>query len=157
MEKILFVDDQWCTETGKNVIIGTFGDLAYGDEKKYDFVFETAYDGFVYSSKVVVDRVKQENPSAVVLDMNFGKQKDYGETILEDLINEDPSLPVIIHSSASDQALMERCLGKGAKAWLVKKASKEQLEEILNKQLSCEGKLNDMGRKNEKVTEKSME
>tara|TARA_Y100000310_G_scaffold157610_1_gene157018 strand:+ start:1194 stop:1604 length:411 start_codon:yes stop_codon:yes gene_type:complete len=132
-KKILFVDDQWCEGRGQDVIVGAYGNLL---DRGYDFIFETAKNGSGYSFLPVMNRIKEENPDAMVLDMDFGDQQGYGETILREVKSIYTSLPVIIHSSASDQGLMDRCSNLGAEEWLVKKASESQLEGVLNKYIS---------------------
>jgi len=139
--KILFVDDQWCREDNQDTIIAAFGELF---EQGYKFVYDTARDIWGgYSELKVVETIRENSPlCAVVCDMNFtqdipfsdiyfNRYKKFGKTILKEIVKEFPDLPVIMHSSESDKDLIQECLDIGARAWLPKKATLEQLTSAL--------------------------
>ncbi len=135
--KILFVDDQWCLEDNQEIISGSYGSL---QREGYDFAYETAFNSLDYSVEKVVERVRKENPTAVVLDMDFNEESrssfdgsGFGKKILGALVRDNSNLPVFIHSSSEDEDLKNKCLEIGAKIWLYKRTPVEILREALNK------------------------
>ena len=139
-KKILFVDDQWCIEDKQCILRSDYGQLR---REGYDFLYETAFDESRgrYITEKVVQRVVQDSPSIVILDMdfckdpfdtrNFKSQTGFGRTILARLMQEDSELPVVIHSSSNDKALKADCLRIGAREWLEKKATYEELKRVV--------------------------
>ncbi len=140
LRKVLFVDDQWCKEQLRCIILSDYGQL---EREGYNLLYETAFDGLGYSTQKVVDTINQHAPIfAVISDMNFtdglsfgdpnyNTCKRFGRTLLARLKQEFPSLPVIIHSSEEDKGLVQQCLDLGALAWLPKKATYDKLKSTL--------------------------
>jgi DNA-binding NarL/FixJ family response regulator len=137
MKKILFVDDQWCRDDEQSLIEGAYGQLLRED---CEFLYETAFDSQrrIYSADLVSERVRKDDPSVVILDMDFTYERydggeGFGKTILSKLVQDHSGLAVIIHSSSSDSKLKEDCLNIGAQGWLEKKATYNEMKDVVDK------------------------
>lgn len=134
MRKLLFIDDQWCTIEERCTIIASFGSLQRGNDA-YDFLYETAEiaNGH-YGIRPVLNTLKN-NPEveAVVCDMNFGRQTNFGLDILIAIKAAHPNLPVIIMSSLRPEEIKEKVLEMGASEYLVKKPTIEEIRRTLEK------------------------
>jgi len=136
--RILFVDDIWCKEAKQCILRADYGQLR---REGYEFFYETAYDESAgrYTEDQVAQRVSQGDPSIVILDMdfnydsntNFKNGSGFGRNILRRLIQEDSGLPVVIHSSSNDKELQEDCLRIGAREWLEKKVTYEEMKRVI--------------------------
>ncbi len=128
---VLVVDDQW----GKSdfpIIQDRYGD---GKVQGYKFELEDAWNGQAYDKNKVVQRVRQLNPSAILLDLDFYPQIGYGLEIMKELNNLTPKIPVLMFSGTDTRkglALIGQCLFNGAKE-ANGKASASELKEALDR------------------------
>ncbi len=128
--KVLLVDDQW-GQADYPVIGERYGLLPVA------WKLESAESASgVYSSKKALDRIRKEKPSAVLLDIMFGRnQPRLGVEILESIRAQFPLLPVIIFTSLEskkDRELVVRCMELGANEYLEKAPNAEHMRSVLN-------------------------
>ena len=132
---ILFVDDQWCTPKGRDVLVAAFGELLDRDPPCV-FYYETAeMSSGQYSPEPVLTTLCA-NPQldAVVLDIMFGsKTNRMGLDILKAIRGKYPILPVFMMTSINKENLdvLERAMSLGANEYLVKKPTLEEFERVL--------------------------
>ncbi len=83
-----------------------------------------------------MELVASAKPDIVVLDIALGKEN--GLTILKQLREERPGLPVLILSMHDELLYAERCLRAGARGYVMKHEAGQNLIEALRKTLSGE-------------------
>jgi len=134
MKKLLFVDDQWCRRDERSTIIASFGALTRGEDS-YEFIYETAETYASHYGTAPVLKMIAGNPEieAVICDMNFGEQRNFGLNILRAIKASNPDLPVIIMSSLDRKEAAEEACAAGADGYLIKKPMLEELKKALEK------------------------
>ena len=132
---ILFVDDQWCTPKGRDVLVAAFGHLLEQDPPCV-FYFETAETAPGQYAPEPVLKTLAANPQidAVVLDIMFGSTANrMGLDILSAVREKYPILPVFMMTSLDKDNLdvLVNAMSLGANEYLVKKPTAEEFERVL--------------------------
>jgi two-component system, NtrC family, response regulator AtoC len=118
MAKILTVDDEFYILDLLKIFL---------EEKGHTVVAESG-------GLKVLEKVKTEKPSVVLLDVNLpGKS---GLSILKDLKELDPELPVIMITGVGDDEVGRACLKLGAFDYITKPIDFDYLERVLWAQLT---------------------
>jgi DNA-binding NarL/FixJ family response regulator len=86
--------------------------------------------------KTALELIESVRPDIVVLDIALGKEN--GLSILKQLTEEKPQLPVVILSMHDELLYAERCLRSGARGYVMKHEAGVNLIEALRKVLSGE-------------------
>jgi DNA-binding NtrC family response regulator len=126
--KILVIDDQW-GRVDDPMIPDRYGDLPF------EWLLESAEDNGKYSWRKALAVVHNEQPSVILLDMNFGEQEFLGIEILEKLRMTFPVIPIIIFTfleSAENRELVIKCMELGANEYLEKAPSAAQMKSVLD-------------------------
>lgn len=132
---VLFVDDQWCTSSGRDVLIASFGDLLRRDPPCI-FHYETGESSNgQYSPEPVLKQLEcTPKIDAIVLDVMFGSSANrLGLDILSAIRDRYPTLPVFMLTSLEGDNIdvVERAMELGANEYLVKKPTVEEFEKVL--------------------------
>ena len=132
---ILFVDDQWCTSKGRDVLIAAFGHLL-GQDPPCVFYFETAETAPGQYAPEPVLKTLFANPqiNAIVLDIMFGSTANrMGLDILSAVRAKYPILPVFMMTSLDRDNLdvLVKAMSLGASEYIVKKPSAKEFEHVL--------------------------
>ncbi|MGF9846635.1 response regulator transcription factor [Priestia megaterium] len=109
--KILIVDDHFVVREGLKLILET--------SDSYEVVGE-AEDG-----AMALDFIKELQPDVILMDLNMPKMS--GLEAIEKLKEQNSSIPIIILTTYNEDELMIRGLGLGAKGYLLKDTSRENL------------------------------
>src|SRR5690349_17507203 len=122
--KILVIDDQW-GRVDDPMIPDRYGDLPF------EWLLESAEDNGKYSCRKALAAVHNEQPSVILLDINFGEQEFLGIEILEKLRVTFPVIPIIIFTfleSVENRELVIKCMELGANEYLEKAPSAAQMK-----------------------------
>ena len=116
MPHILIVDDHSIVRTGLQLLLKNFLPHSEIDE---------ATDG-----NTALEKIKQTNYDLVVMDVNMPQTDSFGT--LETVLSFKPATKVIMFSMNSEDLYAKRYLKIGAKGYLRKDASYEEIEKAIN-------------------------
>ncbi|MGH1542823.1 MAG: response regulator [Arenicella sp.] len=117
MIKLLVVDDS-------NIIRSRI-------ERIYATDFDVQIVGKAKNGVEAVQQVEEHNPSVVTMDLTMPEMD--GVACIEKLIGDDPKIKVLVVSALSDIATGLLAIEKGARGFLCKPFTDEELVEALNK------------------------